>query len=280
MAKAVETQIYPYAEKTERLPVCIRGIGGTEYQGYVKHGNEACWYQVLYCLSGTGCMKFPDKSFEIGAGDVIFLPKAFPNEYFPYEKKWEMRWVVFDGDRIEHLLAELGLLAPFVLKQADLKELNKLFDKMLAALRVDRVNGIYKCSGLCYQLLLELCCLLKNEKLPGDDIKNEILTPVLTHIEENFKRDLPVSELVSISGVSHQYLGRIFRAAMGTSIEKYIRRRRIWESKTLLLESDLTIGEIARSCGFSDAGYFSTVFRREEKLTPAEYRRKSRQTIK
>ncbi|MBQ8108529.1 MAG: helix-turn-helix transcriptional regulator [Ruminococcus sp.] len=280
MAKAIETQIYPYAEKTQGLPVCLRGIGGTEYQGYVRRGNEACWHQVLYCLSGTGCLNLPDMSFEIGAGDVIFLPKAFPNEYFPHNKRWEMRWVVFDGSRVEELLSELGIMKPFVLKHIDLKEINKLFDKMLSALRVDRVNGIYKCSGLCYQLLLELCCLLRNEKLPADDIKNEILTPVLTHIEESFRRDLPVNELVSISGVSHQYLGRIFHQAMGTSIEKYIRRRRLWEAKTLLLESDLPIKDIACRCGFADAGYFSTVFRREEGLTPASYRRKIRQDQK
>ena len=46
----LEKNIYPYAEKTEHLPVCLRGIGGTGYQGYVSHGKEACWNQIFFCL--------------------------------------------------------------------------------------------------------------------------------------------------------------------------------------------------------------------------------------
>ncbi len=279
MSAPVETNIYPYSEKTERLPVCLRGIGGTEYQGYTKKGLDACWYQVLCCIKGTGCLKFEDQRFLIEPGDVYLMPRNFVYEYFPYEKKWEVRWVVFDGNGIEALLEELELNKPIVLKDPGIKELNRIFEKMLISIRADRINGIFRCSGLCYDMLLEIHRMIIDEKMPGNEIKNEILTPVLAHIESNFSRDLPVSELVELSGVSHQYLGRIFKQTMGTSIEKYIRKRRIWEARQLLLETDTPIMDIAVACGFSEAGYFSTVFKNDQGLSPAQFRRISRHQL-
>ncbi|MBQ8966117.1 AraC family transcriptional regulator [Ruminococcus sp.] len=279
MSRAVEMQIYPFTEKTETLPVCLRGIGGTQYQGYVQREGGYCWDQILYCISGTGCMILDGQSHDISAGDVIFLPKAFPHEYYPYEIRWEVRWIVFDGAGIEGLLEQLGLDRPLVLKLSDLKELNKLFDKMFSSLRADRVSGIYKCSGLCYDMLLELHNMLSYERKQGG-AGSDLITPVLNYIEEHYCRDLPVSELVELSGVSHQYLGRVFRQTIGTSIEKYIRSRRLWEARHLLIETELSVTEIASRCGFSEAGYFSTVFRREEGIPPVEYRRKSRLKIK
>ncbi|MBR1863918.1 MAG: AraC family transcriptional regulator [Ruminococcus sp.] len=279
MSAVVETNIYPYAEKTGNLPVCLRGIGGTEWQGYHKEGSDGCWYKILYCVKGRGCLHYDDQSTEISAGDIFFMPRAYPHEYCPIDRKWTVRWVVFDGKGIKDMLSELGLGAPVVLKGCELKELNRLFDRILLILRADRINGIFRCSGLCYDMILELHGLLMNEVMPGISVKNEILLPVLDNIEDNFRRDLPITELVELSGVSHQYLGRIFRQAMGTSIEKYIMKRRLWEAKHLLLETDSPVSEIAKKCGFRDSGYFSTVFRREENMSPIEYRRISKKTV-
>lgn len=44
-------------------------------------------------------------------------------------------------------------------------------------------------------------------------------------------------------------------------------------AKQLLLESDFSITEIAYRCGFSDASYFSKVFRSSVGVSPLEYRK-------
>ena len=280
MSAAVETNIYPYAEKTESLPVCLRGIGGTEWQGFHQEDGRGCWFKILWCESGRGCLTFDEQSVEIAKGDIFYMPKAYPHEYFPYEPKWTVRWVVFDGRDIEITLGQLGLDRPAVVKGCSPKGLDRLFDKAMLTLRTDRINGIFRCSGLCYDMLLELHSMMLSETMPGSNVKNDILLPVINHIEDNFKRDLPINELVMLSGVSHQYLGRLFRQAMGTSIEKYIQKRRLWEAKHLLLETSEPIAKISTQCGFRDAGYFSTVFRRSEGMPPLEYRRISKKQLR
>ena len=48
--------------------------------------------------------------------------------------------------------------------------------------------------------------------------------------------------------------------------------RRIEESKYLLMETDLSMSQIAQLLGFSSLSYFSQVFRRSQGVSPLEYR--------
>ena len=49
--------------------------------------------------------------------------------------------------------------------------------------------------------------------------------------------------------------------------------KRLELAKTLLIDnSDLSVAEVAYSCGFATSQYFSTVFKKQEKCTPLEYK--------
>ena len=268
MSTALNGHIYPYTENVRKLPVFLTGIGGTEYQEHVVRGTEACWDQFLICLKGEGRLLLDGDSFELEPGDIFFVPRKIPHEYFSVGEKWETRWVVFDGADIEGLQTELGLTEPVVLKNRGQKELLKLFDRMFVTLRTEGLYGNFICSGLCYQFIMEFHRLLSGT----GGMTSGVLLPVLNYIENNFRHDLPVTEIAAASGVSQQYLGRLFRRELDTTIERYIQDRRIWEAKTLLRETDKDISEIAAVCGFSSSGYFSTVFRRVIGLSPKKYR--------
>lgn len=57
------------------------------------------------------------------------------------------------------------------------------------------------------------------------------------------------------------------------SITKMVASRRIAEAKTLLVNENLTITQIAERVGFSDYNYFTNVFRKTVGLTPTAYRK-------
>ena len=273
----IEKNIYPYVDETDRLPVCLRGIGGTAYQGMTnRYGITTFWNQMLFCVSGTGHVEFEKVSEDLEPGDILFTPSGTEHRYYPKSERWETRWIVFDGKGSKEMLEALGLNKPMVIKNGGQKEMDKLFEKMMVALQADPAGGVYRCSGLCYQLVLALHDMLANRTPDGSTVKNDILVPVIQYIENNYKRDLPIGELVELSGVSHQYLGRLFRQSLKMSMDKYIRKRRIWEAKRLLMETDMTIRDIASECSYVDVGYFCTVFRKEENITPTRYRLTSR----
>jgi len=93
--------------------------------------------------------------------------------------------------------------------------------------------------------------------------------PVHKHALESIR----ASRVASALDYHPDYLGRLYRRTYGIPMTEAVNRRRIREAKRDLLESPLTIEQIAVRCGFADAEYFRRVFRKLEGMTPSGYRR-------
>ena len=211
MPSKVNQSIYPYIEQVKNLPLYLTGIGGTEYQGHAKRPEGYCWNQILYCGSGSGKLRFDDVTIPISGGCYFFLPANYPHEYFSDNENWEVCWMVFDGYDCGRVLDEMKLTKPVVINPDDGAVLQKLFDKMFVTLKTDKVFGNYTCSGLVYQYLIEFHRLVSNMNTVGGTDRSNILMPALNYIEDNFRRDFSVTVLAEITGISQQYLCRIFK---------------------------------------------------------------------
>ncbi|MGN1305286.1 MAG: AraC family transcriptional regulator [Oscillospiraceae bacterium] len=273
MNTKINQYLYPFIGQVRDLPVYLTGIGGTEYQGRIKRPEGYCWHQILYCADGSGTLLYGNISVKISAGCFFFLPAFYPHEYYPDDEKWDIRWTVFDGYSCEQMLSELNMNKPVILYPEDGKLLSKLFDKMYVALKTDKIYGNFTCAGLVYQYLMEFHRLADSDKANGFSDKSNILMPVLNYIDDNFRNNFSMTVLSEIAGVSHQYLCRVFKQTMNIRPNEYVVCRRLTEAKRLLAETDLSVSDIAEHSGFSDTGYFCTVFRRQEKMTPSEYRK-------
>ncbi|MCW8133958.1 MAG: helix-turn-helix transcriptional regulator, partial [Planctomycetota bacterium] len=69
------------------------------------------------------------------------------------------------------------------------------------------------------------------------------------------------------------YLGRVYRRARGCTLTDGIHKHRIREARGLLIDGKLNVDEIARECGFEEAGYFRRIFKRHVGLTPRAFQR-------
>jgi two-component system response regulator YesN len=106
------------------------------------------------------------------------------------------------------------------------------------------------------------------------DNNKKIVTKIKTFIENNFGRDLPVSEILEGIDVSNGYASTIFKKETGFSIVDYIIFRRIEEAKNLLSNSYMKISEISEKVGFRSLSYFGLTFKNYEAISPSEYRNK------
>ncbi len=79
-------------------------------------------------------------------------------------------------------------------------------------------------------------------------------------------------ELGRLLAMSRSQLHRKLTALTGLSPNHFIRIVKLEKARQSLVETDLSIAEIAYSMGFSDPGYFSRVFRQEYGMTPKEWR--------
>lgn len=269
----VNQSIYPNNPQVRQLPLYLVGIGGSEYQGHVNRPEGYYWNQLLYSVKGQGCLKTENTTVTLSEGWFFFLPSNVPHEYYPVTETWEVRWVVLDGYAWPQIMKELGLTRPICIKPDDCSGLERIYNKMFVAQKTDKVFGDHTCSGLIYDYLLEFYRQVTNKSTAGGTDKSELLMPVLNYIDDHFQEDFSMTVLAELAGVSSQHLCRIFKETMHMRPMEYLTYRRLGEAKNLLRHADSSIAEIGARCGFPDAGYFSTVFKRYEGMSPAEYRK-------
>ncbi len=91
-------------------------------------------------------------------------------------------------------------------------------------------------------------------------------------ISANLERPLPVSDLAERANMSPRNFARVFRREVGTTPGRYVERMRIAQARELLETTDLSVGQVARRCGFLTTETFLRAFARAVRLTPGEYR--------
>jgi AraC-like DNA-binding protein len=84
---------------------------------------------------------------------------------------------------------------------------------------------------------------------------------------------LRVGDLAEICGYSTDHFSRLFRGLYGVTPSRYLQEVRVRHAAQLLLETALSIEQIAEQTGFSDRFHFSRVFGVSTGLGPAGFRR-------
>lgn len=94
----------------------------------------------------------------------------------------------------------------------------------------------------------------------------------VNHINSNLFRNLQISELTNILGISQPYLYRIFKDKCNLSPKQKIDDMKIEEAKKLLLKTNMPISDIAYSLGYNTPQDFSKFFKKNTGKTPTDLR--------
>lgn len=121
--------------------------------------------------------------------------------------------------------------------------------------------------------LIEMCAnyiwLNNIIKLNNSNLGQEIRLYISTHLTEN----LSVDSICAKYSISASGLYQLFQKVYGCGVAKIIREERIKRAKELLLDSKLSINDVAAQVGILDANYFTRVFKTETGITPKNYRK-------
>jgi AraC-like DNA-binding protein/ligand-binding sensor protein len=94
------------------------------------------------------------------------------------------------------------------------------------------------------------------------------------YIWENYTRKISLQEIARASGLSAPYFSTIFKEEMGENLSNYLNRLRAEKAASMLVETDLSLGEISESCGFEDQSWFSKIFKYYAGISPGKFREK------
>lgn len=103
--------------------------------------------------------------------------------------------------------------------------------------------------------------------------KATMIEDLLQYLERNYQYDISVNELAAHKYfVSPSYLSRLFKAETGENFSKYLMRLRMEKARQLLRETMLKISDIATYVGYNDVSYFIMTFKKQNQMTPEQYR--------
>lgn len=107
------------------------------------------------------------------------------------------------------------------------------------------------------------------------NLDSRYVSEVVELIENNYTdSNLDITWVSEKLGISYSHLRKIFSDNLNVNFPDYVNNLRINMAKGLLLDSDLTIRDIALKTGFNNAQSFNRNFKKYEGITPSEYRKK------
>jgi len=122
-------------------------------------------------------------------------------------------------------------------------------------------------------LVLQLMAFMPEQEGQQKTISRTTASKVMQWIEENYVQKFSLAELSASVGLSQSYISRVFSQETGGSIADFLATRRIKRACELLRSTDLSVEAVGSQCGFADAPYFITCFRKLIGRTPLQYRK-------
>lgn len=102
----------------------------------------------------------------------------------------------------------------------------------------------------------------------------DFYSKIKSYIMDHCHNDLKLSDVADAFHLNYSYLSIRFYKHYNEHFSDYLSKIRIEKAKKLLLSTNFTMQEISESCGFSNQGYFSKIFKKYTKITPTEYQKK------
>lgn len=111
---------------------------------------------------------------------------------------------------------------------------------------------------------------LDTPEVRGNDeaLMERIVQSVNRHLSDS---EFSVEQLCNEAGISRAHLHRKMKEMTGMPVTEFIRNIRLEQAARLLREKKLNITQVAYTVGFSNQGYFSTVFHKHFGVSPREY---------
>lgn len=99
-------------------------------------------------------------------------------------------------------------------------------------------------------------------------VRHPKLATILRRMEANIEEPIPPGLLAQEAGMSTRQLERLFRRYLDRSPKRYYMELRLGKARNLLLQTDMSVIDVALACGFASPSHFSKCYRALYRTTP------------
>ncbi|MEH6304703.1 AraC family transcriptional regulator [Olivibacter sp. CPCC 100613] len=254
------------------------------------------FFEIVLILKGEGFRIVNQNEFAYKAGNIfLFTPmdcRGFESKQVThfcsirfsevfltqYKNSQERQRITTWLKQLEQIFYQHNRFEPLLVKNSnDCKMITELINNLLAEYEYKRP---YYEENLQYLITLILNILSRNifhgtEKSIHTAQEEPLINKMLLHIGQyiHCKEKLKVEYLASKFNLSTNYVGEYFRKLTGESLQQYISLYKIKQVEQRLVNSELTISQIADELGFTDESHLSRQFKKYKNISPKLYRR-------
>ncbi|OPZ15609.1 MAG: HTH-type transcriptional regulator YesS [Bacteroidetes bacterium ADurb.BinA261] len=231
-------------------------------------------YQILYISKGKGTFTSEStKKTTIEKGQAILLFPGQWHTYCPsYETGWNEYYIGFEGRIIDNIVAN-GFISTEkqIFDIGVSEELVDLYSTAIKVAKEDKKASQQHLSGIVLNILGSILYLSYNKDSDSKET-TQIVERAKVIMLENINKEIDIHEIASNLGTSYSWFRKVFKEYTGFAPSQYFQELKLRKSKELLIESNLSVKEIAYHLNFSSYEYFLSFFKKRVGLTPLEYR--------
>ncbi|MEA4888658.1 MAG: AraC family transcriptional regulator [Clostridiaceae bacterium] len=258
---------------------------GKYQQNWENAEHSHNYFQLFIVLSGCGAVVIDDDR-QLIIKDRIYLIKPMQQHAINCDQESEeplrlldVKFSVADPALCDDLIK---VVCPF--STDHLHWYTGCFDRIIGESTLKEKYYYNMINNLLYMMLIRLireAVYGKSDREPEDKLETEPLIKqrkginfeqLMNFIHFNYSNIIGLDDLATLSKVSKTILIDTFKSVYGTTPICYINQLRLQKAKELLVNTDTSIGEIARLIGFQSIYYFSRTFKAKENCTPMAYR--------
>ena len=135
----------------------------------------------------------------------------------------------------------------------------------------DIANMPYKPANSVQYIIHTFKSLLRNT-LGGKLNYNSYVCEAIDFIHKNYHKDICLNDVCKILNLNKSYFCSLFKEETGVTFCCFLNKVRIEMSKILLGNKDCSIMDVALSVGYNNHNYYTTLFKKLNRITPLEFR--------
>lgn len=241
------------------------------------------YYMLYYCVSGHAIFQTNQKNYSVGPQHGFLVwPGEVTFGQANLSDPCHCIWIAFSGTAVKTTLAHIGLSkTERIFCCGKMDELLDCLHQMVKHTKLSYSDEFYLQSLLYrwFALLASAAALPYHQEKSIQKTGNVYVTKAVEYMRRNCQNSISISELAEYVGLNRCYLTSLFQRYLHTSPRGFLIHLRIDQATKLLCNSQLPVGQIAHSCGYSDPLAFSKAFHKLKGCSPSEYRAASRQKI-
>lgn len=230
-------------------------------------------YYLLYLCKGAMHVLTKDGMRDMEAGQLILFS---PNREYKYTRLGDEEvvyyWAHFTGYGVRELLDHCrlyeGKIIDIGINEGVIHEFGNMFTEFIRHDFCFETAAASHLTSICVNLGRSIA----HRSSDTNKVSPDRIYTSIEFIHKNFNTHISVEQLAQMEHISISRYRTIFKECTGFSPLNYIIALRIKRACELIVQTDLTLKEIAESVGYHDQLYFSRIFKTRTGISPGCYK--------